>query len=579
MQVKEEVAFSTLVELVRERAAEFPDHIVYTYLADGEDKEEHLTFAQLDQRAKEVAAVLQAKGKSGDRAMLLYPSSLDYIIAFFGCLYAGVIAVPAYPPHPKKPMHRLVSILQNAEPTMVLTNKDLFHKLEARRTGDLDFSGLTWVATDEENFAAGLEWTEPDIDANSLAFLQYTSGSTSAPKGVMLTHGNLLHNLSCIQVAFEVRYKMNMLTWLPPFHDMGLIGALMMPITRVAHCVMMAPFDFLQKPLRLLKAASKYKAHGFGGPNFAYDLMASKVKPEQMADLDLSQWEVAYNGAEPVRMETLRRFAEHFAPAGVNPNALAPCYGLAEGTLMVTAKPIRTAALSRTFDVEALQRNLAVEVAEGEGRELVSSGRPTNEQKVYIVNPDTCERLSEGQVGEIWVQSPSVAQGYWRMEEVTEKTFRATLADEEGYFLRTGDLGFQLEGELYVTGRNKDLIIVSGRNYYPQDIELTVETAVPAVRSGCSAAFSVDINGEERLILTAELDRHFRAQDTPEKTEAALKEVKAQIRRAVSEAHEVMLYDIVLLKYGAIPKTSSGKIQRHASKNGYVNKSLDLWGV
>jgi amino acid adenylation domain-containing protein len=550
------------------RAAASGERPAYLFLADGEVEAESLTWGGLEARAQTIAAALAAQAAPGERALLLYPPGLEFVSAFFGCLRAGVVAVPAYPPRPRKDQPRLRAIVRDAEPRLALTTSDLLPGLEKLAAADPGLAGVRWLATDRLPAA---EWDGPDPDPESVAFLQYTSGSTSTPKGVMVTHANLVHNEQLMSTAFEMDEESVVVGWLPLYHDMGLIGNVLQPLWCGGRCILMSPVAFLQRPRRWLEAVARYRATTSGGPNFSYDLCTRKVGPEEREGLDLSSWRVAYNGAEPVRAETLERFATAFAPAGFRREAFYPCYGLAEATLFVTGGRVGEPPRIGDFDAAALERH---EVVEGDSRRLVSSGQST-EQRLIIADPETGVALPEERVGEIWVSGPSVALGYWKRPEVTEREMRAVLAgEEEGpRFLRTGDLGFLRDGELFVTGRLKDLIIIRGRNHYPQDLELTAERAHPDLRAGNAAAFAVDVEGEERLILALEVERRVRGD------REILAEVAEAVRRAVAEEHEVQVAEVVLLKPGSLPKTSSGKVQRHACRAGYLDGTLEVVGT
>ncbi|HEX2222817.1 MAG TPA: fatty acyl-AMP ligase, partial [Thermoanaerobaculia bacterium] len=494
-----EVRPVTLAGLLRVRAAERPDRVAFTFLADGEVEGGRLTYAELDHQARAIAAALRQTLAPGDRALLLYPPGLEFIAAFFGCLYAGVIAVPAYPPRPNdRSQSRLRSIAHDAEPRAALTTSAIL-----AGAGDLapELAVLRWLPTDALppfgadaegfGFADGDGISEPEPD--SVAFLQYTSGSTAAPKGVMVTHANLLHNERMIGEAFGQDEDTVVAGWLPLYHDMGLIGNVLQPLHAGARCVLMSPVAFLQKPLRWLEAISRYRATTSGGPNFAYELCVRKTTVEERARLDLSSWKVAFNGAEPVRETTLERFAEAFAASGFRREAFYPCYGLAEATLFVTGGELGRFPRVEVVDAAALERNEVRPAFDGDpARRLVSNGRAWLGQQVVLADPETGLECPAGRVGEIWVAGPSVARGYWRNPEATERDFGAFLADGQGPFLRTGDLGFAAGGELYVTGRLKDLIIIRGRNHYPQDLELTAERSHPDLHAGGGAAFAVD---------------------------------------------------------------------------------------
>jgi len=568
---------SSLVEVLRRRAADQPDRLAYRFLAYGEASEAEeatLTYAELERRARGIAAWLQERGFAGERVLLLYPASLDYVAAFYGCLLAGAVAVPAYPPRPNRPMPRIRAIVADAQARVALTTAAVFGTLE-RRIADLsDLAAMTWRTTDcmEDDLGdAGADaWRDPAADRGTLAFLQYTSGSTALPKGVMVTHGNLLHNESLIEAACGHSADTPCVSWLPLYHDLGLIGNMIQSLYVGTPCTLMAPVSFLQSPIRWLRAVSKYGGHTSGGPNFAYELCVAKTTPEQRAGLDLSSWRVAFNGAEPVRQETLERFSQTFAAYGFRPEAFFPCYGLAETTLIVTGPAQEAPHVHVPFRADELTRNrgVAAEAGEDGAREMVGCGRVLGDQKLAIVDPDSRERCAPGGVGEIWVAGPSIARGYWNRPEETAETFGGVIVGEEGAsYLRTGDLGFfygdsDENTELYITGRRKDLIIIRGSNHYPQDVELTAERGHPALRPGGGAAFSVEVDGEERLVVVQEIQREQRRAD--------LGEVAAAVRKAVADEHEVQLWALVVIKPGALPKTSSGKVQRRQTKADFL---------
>ena len=576
----------TIVDLLRQRAAYRPHDRAFTFLLDGENEELHLTYAELDRKARAVGAWLAHSGMAGRRVLLLYPSGLDFIAAFMGCLYGGAIAVPAYPPRKNRSVERIEAIASDADASVALTTRDVLDRFDGLRATAPSLENLVWKVDNELDVAWADKWSRPDIDGDTLAFLQYTSGSTGTPKGVMLSHENLLHNSLRIMQAFEITRSQSGVFWLPSFHDMGLIGGILVPLYGGKFNVLMSPVAFLQKPLRWLQAISKYRATISGGPNFAYELCVRKTTPEQRAGLDLSSWSLAFNGAEPVRPETIDAFAEAFAVSGFRREAFFPCYGLAESTLMVTGGMKFEPPVIRAFDAAALETGSATTragFAPG-ARRLVGSGRELDGQDVRIVDPQTCEALPPGRVGEIWVSGPSVAQGYWNREDATRETFAAMLARPDahsqtqsakkwrpnpGPYLRTGDLGFFDTGELFVTGRLKDLIIVRGRNHYPQDIERSVEEASPLVRAGSVAAFSVDVDDRERVVVVAELERG--------KREAGeLSTAFDEIRKRLAIEHEVALEALVMVRPNSIAKTSSGKIQRHACKRQFLEGTLEV---
>ncbi len=556
----------TLPELIARRASERPAGVVYSFLPDGEGEAQPLTWSALDRRARAVAAGLAESGAAAERVLLLYPPGLDYVVGFLGCLYAGATAVPVYPPRPNRPMPRLLAIRDSARARFALAPA----ALRPRLTGPLG-PGVE-VADLEELAAAGSEaWRDPGIGAETLAFLQYTSGSTAEPKGVMLDHGNLLANLELIRDGFALTPEDRAVFWLPPYHDMGLIGGLLEPLLTGYPVTLMAPVAFLQKPLRWLQAISDTRATVSGGPNFAYELCVSQIPEEQRKALDLSSWQVAFNGAEPVRAATLDRFAAAFAPCGFRRAAFLPCYGLAEATLLVSTARRGAGPAVRSWSAAALERHRAEPAAEeAGGRAFIACGTAQPGHEIAIVDADTGAPCSPGAVGEIWLRGPSVARGYWNRPDLSAATFEARLAGGEGPYLRTGDLGFLDGGELFVTGRIKDLVILRGRNHYPQDLEATAEASHPALRRGYCAAFAVEGDGEESLVVVQEVERSRRHDDLSEAVEA--------IRRALAEEHEVQTAAVLLLAPGVLPRTSSGKVQRHAAKAGFLEGSLEaVW--
>ena len=582
-------ANQTLVDLLQTQAVSQPNKHVFTYVSDGNEGTTTLTYAELDARARAIAAELQTCTRIGDRALLLYPQGLEFIAAFFGCLYSGVIAVPAYPPHPSKlerSLPRLRSIAASAAPAVVLTTQAVL-PLAARVQAEApEFAGPRWIATDGSACSSTTAWHRPQLTTDSLAFLQYTSGSTATPKGVMVSHGNLMHNERAMQVAFETTPETVVAGWLPLYHDMGLIGNVLHPLFMGASCVLMSPSAFIQRPLSWLELIDQHRATVSGGPNFAYELCLRRTSPEDRARIDLSSWRVAFNGAEPVRSDTMERFARAFALSGFKPQTFFPCYGLAEATLFAAAGVVSEIPTLCRLDATAIGLDSIVEASADDqtATTLVGCGMAAAGQHIVIANPITEMIAADDTVGEIWISGPSVAQGYWERPEETQKSFQARLADTgAGPFLRTGDLGFLKNGELYVTGRLKDLIIIRGRNHYPQDIEATVEASHPALRTGCSGAFSIEIKDEERLVVVAEAEPRIlkKLVNTDSKTTSgavspAAAELIATIRSAVVERHELQVYAVVVLSPGSIPKTSSGKVQRHRCRNLYISGDLSV---
>ncbi|WP_448269199.1 amino acid adenylation domain-containing protein [Nostoc sp. DSM 114159] len=561
---------STFVDLLRLRSSTQPNRDAFTFLLDGETEQTTLTYQELDRRSRRIAAQLQALGLTGERALLLYPAGLDFLVAFFGCLYAGVVAVTAYPPRNQRNTPRIKAISLDAQAAIALTTTEILPTVRSLMSEKTGLESLQWLTTD--NLALGIEdaWQEPSIDRDTLAFLQYTSGSTGTPKGVMISHGNLLHNADTTHQFMEHSPESKFVTWLPMYHDMGLIGGILQPLYGGFPCIIIPPTSFLQRPYRWLQAISHYQGTTSGGPNFAYELCTQKITSEQKKTLDLSSWSVAFNGAEPIRDDTLERFAAAFADCGFRKEAFYPCYGMAETTLMVSGVQKTTSPIIKTVQKPALELNRVVEssVKDEDVYHFVSCGRVIPQLEVAIANPETLSSCKPDEIGEIWVSGPSVGQGYWNRYQETAETFHAYLSDTGvGPFLRTGDLGFLQNNELFITGRAKDLIIIRGRNLYPQDIELTAERSHPSLNSGASAAFTVEDNNEERLVIVQELK--FRAKPN-------LAEVISAIRQAVTEEHEVQVYAVVLIKPGSILKTSSGKIQRRATRAQFQNGELNI---
>jgi len=562
---------STLLDVLRFRAEQEPERQAYVFLVDGETAEIGLSYGELDARARAIGALLQNRVQSGEPVLLLYPPGLEYIAAFFGCLYAGAVAVPVYPPKSNRHSLRLKAIAVDAQAKVALTTRSILSSPTFARSPELKV--LQWLVTDNIDDGLAEEWRNPGITSNTLAFLQYTSGSTAQPKGVMLSHDHLLHNERMIQQAFQQTERSVIVGWLPLYHDMGLIGNVLQPLYAGARCILMSPAHFLQSPVRWLQAISRYKATTSGGPNFAYDLCTRKTTTEQRAQLDLSSWTVAFNGSEPVHPDTLDRFIVAFGPCGFRPEAFFPCYGLAEATLFVSGGPKSAPPIIHNIDGTALEHNRIVSVSaqKKDGVRVVACGRSWLDDEILIVDPESSKSCEPDAVGEIWLSGPSIAQGYWNRAEDSECTFGAYLADSgKGPYLRTGDLGFISDGQLFITGRLKDLIIIRGRNHYPQDIEQTVEQSHARLRPGCGAAFSIDVRGEERLVVVQEVDRHCQHQE--------VEEIIAAINHAVTAEHELTVYAVALIRPGTLPKTSSGKLQRHACRANFLNSNLDLIG-
>ncbi len=558
---------NTLVEILQERAVRQGNDRLYRFLYG--EEELSLTYAELDQLARSTAASLLQHCSPGDRALLIYPPGLDYIVALFACMYAGVISVPSYAPRPNRPLTRLEAIVTNSEPKLVLTTralmdspKGIFHQKEG------PVANRFVMATDDlpTDRVGGFKPTP--ISPETPVILQYTSGSTAFPKGVTLTHGNIVHNTAAIQQNFPLDTESSTVFWLPPYHDMGLIGGILQPLCTGFPVTLMSPVAFLQRPARWLQAITRYRATCSGGPNFAYDLCVRRISDEEIAELDLSTWKVAFNGAEPIRKETLEDFSQKFGRCGFDRSSFHPCYGLAESTLMATGMNrdgtgLQFHGVSRTaMENDKIEPPLSTE----DETWLVSCGPAAGNQDIRIVDPAGFETLPAHRVGEVWISGPNVAAGYWGRTKETEETFYARLATGEGPFLRTGDLGFLHEGQLYITGRIKDLIIIRGQNYYPHDLEFTAQRSHPALQPSSGAAFSVQRDGLEHLILAQEVDGR--------RETAEIKEIANRISTSISETHDLRVDDIVLVRPWTLPRTTSGKMQRYLCRSAYLSGTL-----
>jgi acyl-CoA synthetase (AMP-forming)/AMP-acid ligase II len=570
--------YSSLVELLKTRAIELGDRRAYTFLADGETETGTITYAELDKQARTIATHLQKLVPAGSRALVVYPyhAGIEFIAAFFGCLYAGVIAVTDNPPRHGQAFGKLLERLQASDAAVVLTTQELidgFQEYCGKNPEIAAFaSQFPFLATDNLPSIDVETWQEPKVDEETIAFLQYTSGSTGTPKGVIVTHGNVLHNCEVIYQSFAHTSESRIAMWLPLFHDMGLIGGVMQPLyAGVTTAVLMSPVSLIQKPLNWLLAIEKYRITTAGGPNFAYDLLCLKVTEEQRAKLDLSSWDLAFSGAEPVRAETIERFSQLFAPCGFRQEAFYPCYGMAETTLFISGGSKQEPLKVKYLDGAALENNRVVEVEpmQENSRSIVSCGRGWLGDRLLIVNPDTLTECDADKVGEIWVAGAGVGKGYWQNSEETARSFQASLKDGNGEtFLRTGDLGFIDAGEVYITGRIKEIMILWGRNHYPQHIEATVQKCHPALRPNCGAAFALEIGDEERLVIVQEVER-------TQLRDLNIEEVIGAIRMAVGKEHLAEVYAIALLKPASIPKTSSGKIQRRLCQKMFVAEEFE----
>ena len=573
-KAKARTEFSSLVDVLRYRATEQPNDPAYIFLPDRGAERLSLSFAELYTRARAVAVSLADRGQKGDRAVLLFSPGLDFIVAFFACLLAGVIAVPMMIPRRASSRDASAAILADCSPCFAMTRRDLVTDARPELMERFGIGRLDWVFVDcRRPVSAELRAPLPLPAREDIALLQYTSGSTSSPKGIMVSHRNLIENSEMIRIALGNTRNSTHVSWVPLYHDMGLILNVLQSFYVGALCVLLAPVSFMQRPLSWLRAIHDHRAEVAGGPNFAFDLCVRRHRPEEIHGIDLSCWKVALNGAEPIRASTIDRFAATFAPYGFDAKSIHPAYGMAEATLLISAGRRGTGAIIRRIDRDALQRNQIVAPAKAQDAQiLVGCGRRLVGERLAIVDPETRMSRGPGLLGEVWVAGPHVAHGYWRNPEATASAFRARTASGGAQsWLRTGDLGFLDEnGELYITGRIKDLIIIRGINHYPQDIEETVQDCHTALRRHCGAAFSVpDHNDEEQLVLVQEVERTFRRQ-------IAVEEIIAAIREAISREHEIAAREIVLIRTGSLPKTSSGKIQRRLTRQMFLAGTLSL---
>lgn len=557
---------NNLIELLATQAQRRGDSPAFVFLKNGEHVEDSITYRRLYQAARAAGAILRERCAERERAALLYPSGIDYIVAFFGCLCANLIAVPLHAPRPGHSDARIAAVIADCGAAVVLRPP-----ASSRDGGDTrQEHGVPAIELPPHAALAGGDGARPVPDADSIAYLQYTSGSTGSPNGVMATHRSVLANLELIRGGFNFTEDDAFVSWLPLFHDMGLVGNVLTPIYLGVKCVLMSPAAFLQRPYRWLKAIQDHAASVAGGPNFAYDVCVERTTEEQRRELTLGSWRVAFNGAEPVRAATLARFSEAFAVSGFRPSAFHPCFGLAEATLLVGG---HRDARPTTCRVDAAELNggcvrLTLDAGAGTAV-LVGCGKQGRGERIAIVAPDTGELLPEDRVGEIWVSGASIAAGYWDKPNATERTFRARLGGDGRTFLRTGDLGFLHDQELYIAGRLKDMIIVRGKNHFPQDIEYTVERGHAAIQPGGVAAFATAEDGNERLIVVAELRAAARGRhDTTS--------VIQSIQENIAARHQLAVHCVILIKARALPKTTSGKVQRRKTRELFLSGALDV---
>ncbi|MGF1516091.1 MAG: fatty acyl-AMP ligase [Elainellaceae cyanobacterium] len=573
-------SYDTFVDLACDRAQSVPDQVAYRFLEDGETAETTLTYGALDQRARAIAACLGTVTAMGDRAVLVYPyeAGLDFIAAFLGCLYAGVVPAPTHAARNRRGVLDLSGRLASSGAQLVLTTRSMRPKLqrqlqEAGATAAHPYHQYQWLVAAEIPLAQAAGWQRPALRGDGLAFLQYTSGSTGLPKGVMVTHSGLLYNQRLLQLAFDHSEASVGMGWLPLFHDMGLIGNVLQSLYLGTTCTLMSPLAFVQKPVRWLQAISRCGATTSGGPNFAYDLLCRYVTDEQVQQLDLGRWRVAFTGAEPVRAATLEQFAAKFACAGFRREAFYPCYGMAEATLFISGGKASEPPRVGYVDEVALTAGRVdwSNLPSGQRRPLVGCGHAWLDGEIAIAHPQTRRRCSPNEVGEIWVSGSGRGRGYWEQPEATERTFNARFAGEEGEsagpFLRTGDLGFLHDDELFITGRLNDVLVFWGLNHYPEHLEATTAACHPGLKAGSGAAIAVPLQGRDRLVILQEVERAYRSRLTAESVAEA-------VRWALFDEHFVDVQAIALLQPGSLPKTSSGKVQRRACRDRYLSGEL-----
>lgn len=558
-----------IVKVINQQAQEDPNSLIYSFLNDKLNVTDSLTYQELNTTAKSIAAKLQTYQVYGERILIILPQSLDYLKAFFGTLYAGAIAVPCCVPNRRKHSDRILKIIQDSKAKFVITSPEIRDIIQLYLK-DFYLSDEVKIYTLPELLALTEDWQMPSLRGESLAFLQYTSSSTGEPKAVMVSHSNLIANLEMIKTAFHQKKSSVFLSWLPLFHDMGLIVMALAAPYVGSHTYLMAPIDFIKKPFIWLKGISQYKANFTAAPNFAYDLCINHITDEELKELDLSSWQIALNGAEPVRSKTITLFTEKFSKCGFQPTSFFPAYGLAEATVYVSSVDICSLPVFYPALSNKLEEGKAVFAGKSTVhiRTLVSCGKSRLDGKILIVDPETLQTCPSGKIGEIWLSGSQVAQGYWNKPIETEKTFQAYTKDSgEGPFLRTGDLGFLHDDELFITGRLKDLIIICGRNHAPQDIEYTVEQCHPKINPHGVAAFSWEENDQEKLVIMTEIKsgESINHQD-----------ICQAIERAVSREHALTVSDVVFLKPRELPKTTSGKIQRQKCKTQYLESIAQL---
>ncbi len=556
-------SYSTLGEVLRYRANNNRDRLAYVFLDDGGSKESELTYGKLDSYAQTIAAMLEQFQVSGERILLVYPSGHDFIAALFGCSYAGAIAVPATAPASDRMMNLLSAIIADAKPKLALTTSEVYTEIERLAQPGMLPPSLQWHTTDLLSYDSPQECGQPSVTGDSIALIQYTTGADNSPRGIVMSHRNVLRNQRMIKEAFDHTSESTFVGWLPTSRDAGLMGNVLQPLYIGATSVLMSPNAFLDNPMCWLQTITDYKGKTSGGPNFAYEICIRQIKPEDRTSLDLSSWTVAFNGSEPIHSRTIEEFTQIFSPFGFRKEAFCPCYGIGEATMFIAGSSPKAPPVSLRVEKGAWERGYVVRAkANGIPTEtIVSNGLPAEGERVIIVDPDTRQLCPPDRLGEIWVSGPNVAEGYWNRPAETDQTFRGVLGESnEGPFLRTGDLGFINNGELFVSG---DVIIIDGSNHYPQDIEGTVAGSHPSLKAGCGAAFTVNIEGEERLVIVQEVDPG-----------SDFDQIISNINHEVGNQSRVLPQLIVLIEPGTIPRASNGKVQRRTCRTGFMENSL-----
>jgi acyl-CoA synthetase (AMP-forming)/AMP-acid ligase II len=560
----------TIPDLVRRRAVSDGHRVAYTFLSGGTGEAQSITWSQLRQRASELAELWLGRGVAGQPVLLAMASGLKFVEALMACWYAGAIAVPVSLPRHARVKHRLDRVVCDARTKFAIgleETRALFETVDGASP-----LGLTWLDPREPAPASEKVSSPVRVDQR-IALLQYTSGSTGSPRGVIVTHANLMHNSGLIASACGHGPGQTIGGWLPLFHDMGLIGLLIQAAYSGAGCVFMSPERFLMRPWLWLQMITDFNVCSSPAPNFAFDLCVDRVTEPQKSRLDLSRWKNALNGAEPVRARTLERFTSAFQSCGFSRAAFFPCYGLAEATLLVTGPLASTRQAAGST-------NGAADISFQHATGRVACGAPMGDTQLAIVDPEERRLVPSGQIGEIWVSGDSCAQGYWNDPDATQAVFKARLCaadkqEDQRDWLRTGDLGFIRDGQLFITGRIRDLIIIAGRNLFPADLEQTVESAHPAIAPSGAAAFSIDVDYTEQLVVAVELRREFlKAQESEGALALESATIRQQITAAVTAEHGVTPSDVALLRAGALPRTTSGKLRRGTAREQYLSRTL-----